>query len=68
MSEAVRHTGRERSRPRVKGTMQYAHMLLQPRMMEMKAVTPFESVRSGAMSAYLTPLNYVAEQHLISKS
>lgn len=46
-------TGRLRSRPRVKGTMQKAHMLLQPRMMDRNAeVVP--SGRSGTTSAYVS--------------
>ena len=35
--------GRERSRPRVNGTTQKAHMLSQPRMMDTKAERPFVS-------------------------
>jgi hypothetical protein len=42
---------RLRSRPRVKGTTQKEHMLLQPRMMLTKAVTPLSSSRTGEMSA-----------------
>ena len=33
--------GRLRSRPRVKGTTQNAHMLSQPRMIDTNAETPF---------------------------
>ena len=42
---------RLRSVPRVYGTTQNEHTLLQPRMMEMKAETPFLSMRAGVMSA-----------------
>ena len=42
---------RLRSRPRVNGTTQKLHMLSQPRMMEMKAVTPLSSRRTGWISA-----------------
>lgn len=49
--------GRLRSLPLVNGTMQYVHMLLQPRMMLMKADTAsdvlFTSL-TGAMSAYVS--------------
>lgn len=47
-------SGRLRSLPLVKGTMQYVHMLLQPRMMLMKADTASEVLftsRTGAISA-----------------
>ncbi len=49
--------GRLRSLPLVNGTMQYVHMLLQPRMMLMKADTASDVLftsRTGAMSAYVS--------------
>lgn len=39
------------SRPRVKGTMQKEHMLLQPLVTETKAATPLSSRRTGLRSA-----------------
>jgi hypothetical protein len=42
---------RLRSRPRTKGTMQKEHMLLQPRMIEMKAETLLPVLRTGVISA-----------------
>ena len=52
-SATMESAARERSRPRVKGTMQKAHMLLQPRMMLTKAeVAP--ASRTGATSAYVS--------------
>jgi hypothetical protein len=43
--------GRDRSLPRVKGTMQYVHMLLHPRMIDTNAEMPLELARTGEMSA-----------------
>src|SRR5690606_34691539 len=45
---------RLRSRPRVKGTTQKEHMLSQPRMMEINAVTPLVFRRTGLISAYVS--------------
>ena len=48
--------GLERSRPRVNGTTQNAHMLSQPRMMDTNAAGFFVAsfLRTGAMSAYVS--------------
>mmetsp|Transcript_10354 Transcript_10354/g.47506 ORF Transcript_10354/g.47506 Transcript_10354/m.47506 type:complete len:202 (+) Transcript_10354:250-855(+) len=47
-------TGLDRSLPRVNGTMQKAHMLLHPRMMDTNAEGPAFGLRTGAMSAYVS--------------
>jgi hypothetical protein len=44
-------SGRERSRPRVNGTMQKEHMLLQPRITLTKARWSPACLRTGKMSA-----------------
>jgi hypothetical protein len=44
-------TGRDRSLPLVKGTMQNEHILLQPRMIDTNAVTEFFAIRTGETSA-----------------
>ena len=46
--------GLDRSLPRVNGTMQNAHMLLHPRMMDTNAEGPASDLRTGAMSAYVS--------------
>ena len=43
--------GRDRSLPRVNGTMQNAHMLLHPRMMLTNAEGPASFARTGFTSA-----------------
>lgn len=52
-SSTTEATGRLRSRPRVNGTMQKAHMLLHPRMMDTKAAL-VPAGRSGVTSAYVS--------------
>ena len=47
----IEYASRLRSLPRVKGTTQKLHILLQPRMMEINAVTPLLSNRTGEISA-----------------
>jgi hypothetical protein len=53
-SRTIELTGRDRSLPRVKGTMQKEHMLLQPRMTDTNAVTEFFAIRTGETSAYVS--------------
>jgi len=38
ISSSIDSTGLERSRPLVKGTMQYVHMLSQPRIIDLKII------------------------------
>ena len=45
---------RLRSPPRVYGTTQYEHILLHPLIIEIKALTPFSSILTGEMSAYVS--------------
>tara|TARA_B110001469_G_scaffold8889_1_gene8844 strand:+ start:267 stop:518 length:252 start_codon:yes stop_codon:yes gene_type:complete len=50
--------GRLRSRPRVNGTMQNAHMLSQPRIIDTNALglTDGAFFRTGEMSAYVSSI------------
>lgn len=50
-SLTIESTGRDRSLPRVNGTMQNEHMLLQPRITDTNAVTEFCAIRTGETSA-----------------